>query len=117
MVGRGAGLTPTYLRSVGPKSRPQDPSEARYKLPNFIKVTSVESGEVPYMKRKTISNAIRFHKIKEKNSHEWIYSQLLLYRPFQQEMVDLKEARDNKDICMDMFLYPANPDLIKDNEQ
>ena len=68
------------------------------------------------MKRKKISNSIRFHKIKDKNSHEWLYSQLVLYHPFQTESVDLKGAMEDKKICEDMFLYPSNPALFSENE-
>ena len=66
------------------------------------------------MKRKKVSNSIRFHKIKDKSSHEWLYSQLLLYYPFQLESVDFKEALVDENVCEDMFLYPANPDLISE---
>ena len=72
-------------------------------------------GEAPYMKRKKVSNSIRFHKIKDKTSHEWLYSQLFLYYPFQLESVDLKEALVDKKVCEDMFVYPANPDMISEN--
>ena len=89
--------------------------EEIYRLPDLIKLTEVVSGEAPFMKRKTIPYAIRIHKPKDKNSHEWIYSQVLLYRPFQKESVDLKDAREDKNICEDMFLYPANPALIEED--
>ena len=55
--------------------------------------------------------------MKDKSSHEWLYSQLLLYHPFQQESVDLKGAAEDKKVCEDMFLYPANPDLISENDE
>ena len=70
--------------------------EEIYRLPTLIKLTTVNPGEAPYMKRKKVSNSIRFHKIKDKSSHEWLYSQPLLYYPFQQEAVDLKEAIEKK---------------------
>ena len=44
--------------------------EEVYRLPNIIKLTNVCSGEPPYMKRRKTPSAIRFHKIKDKNSHE-----------------------------------------------
>ena len=45
-----------------------------YKLPNIIKLTNVNSDDATYMKRRSFPNAIRFHKIKDRSSHEWIYS-------------------------------------------
>ena len=86
-----------------------------YSPPKLIKLTTVNSGEARYMKQKN-SNSTRFHKIKDKNSHEWFYPQLLLYHSFQQESVDLKKAIKDKKICEDMFLYPEKPDLISKNE-
>lgn len=68
------------------------------------------------MKRKGIPNAIRIHKVKDKQSHEWLYSQILLYHPFQNEDVDLKQTRENKKACEDLFLYPATLASISANK-
>ena len=87
-----------------------------YKLPDLIKLRDVQTGEPPYMKRKKTSNAIRIHKIKDKNSHEWLYSQILLYRPFQDESYDLKDALESKEMCEDIFLHPATPTSIAENK-
>ena len=87
-----------------------------YKLPKIIKLQNVDSSEASCMKRKKIPNAIRSHKIKDKNSHEWLYSQLLLYRPFQNETLDLQAARESKDICEDLFLYPSTVTSIAENK-
>ena len=38
-----------------------------YRLPNLIKLTKVNPGEAPFLKRKKIRNAIRFRKIKDNN--------------------------------------------------
>ena len=68
-----------------------------YPLPKMIKLLNVIPGEPPYMRRKGNPNAIRMHKVKDKASHEWLYSQILLYRPFQNEEVELLEIRENAD--------------------
>ena len=65
-----------------------------YPLPKLIKLLNVSPGEPPYMKKKNNANAIRMHKMKDKASHEWLYSQILLYRPFQNEEADLVEVRE-----------------------
>lgn len=88
-----------------------------YRLHPLIKLTEVNPGEPPYMKRKMISNSIRFHKIKDRDSHGSLYCQLVLYHPFQQECVDLKQGREDKRVCEDKFLYPANPHLIGENQE
>ena len=76
----------------------------------------MKHGDAPYMKRRRIPNAIRFHKIKDKNSHEWLYSEILLYHPFQNESTDLADARQSKDICEDMFLHPATSNSIAEDK-
>ena len=69
------------------------------------------------MKRKTISNAIRIHNVKDKNSHEWLYTQYLLYHPFQSELIDLKEARESKEECEKLFLHPTTlQDIMEDKD-
>ena len=65
------------------------------------------------MKRKKIPNAIRIHKVKDKNSHEWCYSQLVPYRPFENEDDDLKDARDSTEVCEQLMLHPATRESIE----
>ena len=86
-----------------------------YELPNLIELQDVLPGEPPYMKRKRIPNAIRIHKIKDRNCHEWLYSQILLYRPFQDEHLELKEAREKNEVCEELFIHPVNITSIKEN--
>ena len=66
-----------------------------YALPDIIKLSPVMQGEPPFMRRKKSANCVRIHKVKDKASHEWLYSQILLYRPFQDEDIDLKAARED----------------------
>ena len=70
------------------------------------------------MMRKTKkSKAVRIHKVKDKASHEWLYSQVLLYNTFKSEDDDLKDAREDPDICRQMFLNPVTCDLLEENHQ
>ena len=68
------------------------------------------------MKRRKIPNAIRFHKIKNKASHEYLYSEILLYHAFQNEAKDLKEAREDANVCEEMYLYPETHVTVANNE-
>ena len=105
------------IEEVKPKDRIHTSDDTEiYKLPNLIKLINIQRGEAPYMKRKRIPNAIRFHKIKDHNSHEWLYTQILLYRPFQNELDDLKAEREEKDACEDTFLHPATPTMLAEDE-
>ena len=52
-----------------------------YELPEYITLNDLKPGELPFMKRKT-EMVLRYHKInKEKNPHEFYYSELQLYHP------------------------------------
>ena len=54
-------------------------------LPKFIKINNPELGEPAFMKLRSPMVA-RFHKFsKRKNTHEFYYSELQLYRPFTSE--------------------------------
>ena len=59
-----------------------------YPLPDIIKLRLLTPGEPPFMRRKRNANAVRIHKEKDQASHEWLYSQILLYRPFQNEDIE-----------------------------
>ena len=87
-----------------------------YKLPDLIKLTEVCPGEAPYMKRRKMPNALRLHKARDKNSHEGLYSMLILFHPFQKESIDLKEAKDDNNVCKEMFLFPESIHSIAENE-
>ena len=93
------------------------------RLPNKIKIKDPRPGDVTCFQRRRSRKAIRFHKSKDKDSHESLYSEILLYHAFQNEMVDLKEVREDPDKCKDLFLYPStssgvaeNPEDIKKNQ-
>ena len=93
------------IEEVKPKDRIHTSDDtAIYKLPNLIKLINIQRGEAPYMKRKRIPNAIRLHKIKD-NSHESLYSAILLYRPFQNELVDLRAERERTKIYVKIHFY------------
>ena len=66
--------------------------------------------------KKKMPNAIRFYKNKDKDSHEGMYSQILLYHAFQDEMKDLREVREDPDRCREMFIYPATTEDVAENE-
>ena len=61
-------------------------------------------------------NALRFHKARDKDSHEWLYSMLILFHPFQKESIDLKEAKEDRNVCKDMFLFPESIHSIPEDE-
>lgn len=86
-----------------------------FRLPKTIKIKDARPGDVTCFRRRRIKNAIRFHKGKEKDSHESLYSEILLYHAFQNEMVDLKEVREDPDKCKDLFLYPATTSSVSEN--
>ena len=68
------------------------------------------------MKRRKIPNAIRFYEIKNKASNEYLYSEILLYHAFQNEARDLKEAREDANVCEEMYLNPETPVTVANNE-
>ena len=86
-----------------------------FRLPNLIKLENTAEGEAAFMKRKKIPNAIRIHNVQDKNSHEWLYSQCLLYHPFKNEIKDMKAARESKDECQRLFLHSETPDSFEEN--
>ena len=54
-------------------------------LPEFIKLKNVKPGEPPFMKLRS-PYMIRFHKVnRTKNPHEFYFSELQKYKPFQNE--------------------------------
>lgn len=88
-----------------------------YRLPNITKLIKIVLDENIFLKRRGFPNSIRFHKIKDKNSHEWLYSNFVLYRPFLNKSLDLQEARENAEACELMFLNPVNSPLIEENKE
>ena len=83
-----------------------------FRLPNLIKLENTAEGEAEYMKRKKIPNAIRIHNVQDKNSHEWLYSQCLLYHPFKNEIKDMKAARERQNECQRLFLHSETPNSV-----
>ena len=66
-------------------------------LPTHIKLKE----DLGYMRLRKIPAVLRIHKLKEdKNPHEYFYSQLLLYRPWQSEK-ELYE--DDLDACIKLY--------------
>jgi exonuclease III len=61
------------------------PGVKKLMLPKFIRLTNPLLGEPPFMKLRS-PYVLRFHKLnKNKNPHEYMYSELQLYRPFVEE--------------------------------
>ena len=57
----------------------------KIELPKFIKLINLKPGEPPFMKLRS-PYVVRFYKInRSKNPHEYIYSELQLYKPFRKE--------------------------------
>ena len=83
-------------------------------LPEQFKIKDPKSGEPPMMKKRSYPAALRFHKKKEK-SHEYYYSELLFYKPFQNES-ELKEEKENESISKTSFMYPGNTDGTENDE-
>ena len=76
-------------------------------LPTYIKLNN----DLGYMKLRKIPSVLRIHKLKEdKDPHEFFYSYLLLYRPWQTEN-ELKA--DDMDACYE--LYPETEEEEKRN--
>ena len=66
-------------------------------LPTYIKLNN----DLGYMKLRKIPSVLRIHKLKEdKDPHEFFYSYLLLYRPWQTEN-ELKA--DDMDACYELY--------------
>ena len=71
-------------------------------LPKFIKLNN----NLGCMKLRQQQSVLRRYKIKEKNVHEYYYSQLLLFLPWRNEVKDLKLW--NVEECHDLFEEKAN---------
>ena len=72
----------------------------RYTLPNFIELKDRRPGEPMYMRKRT-RQVIRFHKINStKHPHEYKYSQLQMYSPFNKEE---NLEPDNFENCESLF--------------
>lgn len=55
-------------------------------LPKYLQLSDVQPGEPPFMRLRSFQHVIRMHKFhKTKEYHEYIYSELLQYCPFQSE--------------------------------
>ena len=76
-----------------------------FRLPKLIKLIDPKAGDATRMKRRTkLPNAISYYKSRDKASHEHLYSEILLYHAFKNEMEDLKEAREDANACEEIFL-------------
>ena len=85
--------------------------ETAIELPQFIRICDLKPGELPYMKRRS-PQVLRYHKFnKEKNPHEYHYSELQLYHPHglfsKQQNFDLQEEKENFEICKETYLNSA----------
>ena len=57
------------------------------RLPPYFKLTSVNPGEPPFMRKRSFPAVLRFHKYKDENKqHSFYFSELLLYYPHFDEM-------------------------------
>ena len=73
-----------------------------YELPEYISITDLKPGELPYMKRKS-EMVLRYHKInKQKQPHEFYYSELQLYHPHSSER-SLEREKDSFDVCKETY--------------
>ena len=56
------------------------------KLPPYFRLTYVNPGEPPFMRRRPFPAVLRFHKYKEENKpHNYYFSEMLLYLPHSDE--------------------------------
>ena len=73
-----------------------------YELPEYISITDPKPGELPYMKRKS-AMVLRYHKInKQKQPHEFYYSELQLYHPHSAER-SLEREKEDLDVCKETY--------------
>ena len=58
-----------------------DETETAVELPQYIQIEDLKPGELPYMRRRS-PQVLRYHKFnREKNPHEYYFSELQLYYP------------------------------------
>ena len=65
-------------------------------LPKFIGISDLKPGELPFMRRRS-PQVLRYHKFnREKNPHEYFFSELQLYHPhFNSKLFSLEKERKN----------------------
>ena len=73
-------------------------------LPKYIALRDLKPGELPFMKLRS-AQVLRYHKFnKEKNSHEYYYSELQLYHPHSKNSRhSLLKEREDINMCRDTF--------------
>ena len=75
-------------------------------LPKHIILRDPEPGESKYMKLRNVSNVVRLHKFNStKERHEYLYSELLLYRPFMSEE---ELYRNDEKKCAELYCEKVN---------
>ena len=80
-----------------------DGSDTAVQLPGYIVVNRLKPGELPYMKLRS-PQVLHYHKFnREKNPHEYLYSELLLYHPHSRKGVTLDKERDDIEICQHTY--------------
>ena len=84
-----------------------DDDNIAIELPRYIRICDLKPGELPFMKRRS-PQVLRYHKFnKEKNPHEYYFSELQLYHPHglfsEQENSDLQREREDFERCKQTF--------------
>ena len=92
-----------------------DKEETVIELPEYIRICGLKPGELPYMKKRS-SQVLRYHKFnKEKNPHEFYFSELQLYYPHglisDLKNFDLEREREDFDACKDTYLKSGITDV------
>ena len=74
-------------------------------LPKFITITDLKPGELPFMRLRS-PQVLRYHKFnREKNPHEYFFSELQLYLPHANgSKCNLMKEREDYDVCQKTFL-------------
>ena len=77
-----------------------------YELPAFIKIKNLKPGELPYMRCRS-AQVLRYHKFnREKNLHEYYFSELQLYYPHcssSNSKLNLDKEKNNFEVCEKTF--------------
>ena len=86
-------------------SKDYDDLDHALELPMIIALIDLKPGELPYMKRRS-AQALRFHKFnKEKNPHEYYYSELQLYLPHTASKgCNLIKEKESLEVCRQTYI-------------
>ena len=76
-----------------------DNFDSATELPQFIIIKDLRPGELPFMKLRA-PQVLRYHKFnREKDPHEYLFSELQLYQPH----TNLIKEKDNMDFCLSSY--------------